>query len=918
VTAPLLKTKLYIPPLRPGMVSRPRLIAKLEDGLRPGNKLILLSAPAGFGKTTLLSEWATRCEPRMPVGWISLDAGDNDPVRFWSYLISALETIHKGVGVDVQIALRSRQPPPIEELLTGLINQVVGISIPLALVLDDYHVVDAQPIHSALGFLLDHLPSQMHLIIATRADPPLHLSRLRARSQMVELRTDDLRLTVDEATAFLNDAMDLQLSAEDVAALEARTEGWIAGLQMAALSLQGQSREQAHSFVRAFTGSHRYVLDYLTDEVLLRQPADRQRFLLQTSILDRLSASLCDAVCEQAGGSAELTAGGQEMLAQLDAANLFVVPLDDSRRWYRYHHLFAELLRRRLGQTQGDLVPELHRRASAWYERHRLIAKAVQHALASGDMERAGRLVGGNTLSMMEYGELRAIERWIDALPEEMMRAQPWLSIAHAWLLAFTGQLDAAETALASAADGLVGPSQAGGPSPESRWLGGHIACIRAYVVGLEGDPLQAAELAREALSLLPSEDLLTRGWVTMALGIYLYRAGDLGGADQALAKAVAISRATGDSHVAVLALCNLAVAHRDRGKLARAANTFRDALQLAREYADRAGQQLPVSAYAHTYLAAVLCEWNDPQAALDHVYQGIELCERWGEPQLLVGSYMQLAGILVSVGDTDGALDAAHKAKAAARMLSPGYAARVDPVEALAQLRRGNVEAAIQWADTPDVGLSGRDGPYEYWARCGIRARVRMAQGRTDEALEELAGVLQAAEAAESQLHVIASLRLQALALQARGELDRALAALERALALAEPEGYVRRFIGEGAPMGDLLREAAARGIAAGYVEKLLSALDQEAKAHANGTQQRDDSPMVLDRPSPVLVEPLSARELQVLRLLAAGLSNLEIAEELYLSVNTIKTHTRNIYGKLGVRSRLQAANRAEELQLL
>jgi LuxR family maltose regulon positive regulatory protein len=910
MVAPLLRTKLYIPPVRPGLVSRPHLIERLDEGIHLGCKLTLISAPAGFGKTTLLSEWIAGCGPRMRVAWLSLDTGDNDPLRFWSYLFASLEATHKGVGKDVQIAFRSRQPPPIEDLLIGLINEVAAAATALVIVLDDYHAVEAQPIHSALGFLLDHLAPQMHLVIATRADPPLRLSRLRASSQILELRTDDLRLTPDEAALFLNDAMGLDLSAEDVAALEARTEGWIAGLQMVALSLQGRSREHIHSFVRAFTGSHRYILDYLTDEVLLRQPADRQRFLLQTSILDRLTASLCDAVSGQENG--------KEALEQLDAANLFIVPLDTERRWYRYHHLFAELLRKRLEQTQGNLVPRLHQRASEWYERHRLTAKAVQHALASGNTERVGRLVGGNTLSMMEYGELRALERWLGALPDATVRAQPWLSIAHAWVLAFAGQLDAAEAALAGAESGIADRDRAVETGLESRWLCGHIACIRAFVVGLRGDTLLAAELAREAQALLPAEDLMTRGWVTMALGLYLYRAGDLEGADQVLAEAVAISRETGDSHVAVLALCNLAVTYRDRGQLTRAADTFRDALQLAHEYAARAGQQLPVSAYAHTYLAAVLCEWNDLEAAMRHVRQGIELCERWGEPQLLVGSYMQLAGILVSIGDTEGALDAVGKAREAANMLFPGYAVRLDPLEALVQLQRGDLDAAVEWADLPDEGLRGHDGVYEYWTRCMTRARVRIAQGRLDEALEELSEVLQAARAAGSQLHVIASLRLQAIVLQAQGELDRALAVLERALVLAEPEGYVRRFIGEGAPMRDLLREAAARGIAVNYVGKLLSALDEKTEVHRPGAEKRDVSPGAIHRPSPVLVEPLSERELQVLRLLAAGLSNQEIAEQLYLSVNTIKSHTRNIYGKLDVRSRLQAANRAEELQLL
>ena len=451
MSASILRTKLVIPPCRPRerVVQRRRLLEKLDRGLAQGSKLTLVSAPAGFGKTTLLSEWATG--RGQPVAWLSLDRRDNAPRRFWNYLTTALETVQAGVGESFLAKLLSSKPPPTSDLLTELINAIdTSDPTPLVIVLDDLHLVEERSIHDDLAFFLDHLPPQVHIVISTRYDPSLPLSRLRGRGELSELRTADLRFTPDEAAAFLNQVMRLSLTAEQVISLETRTEGWIVGLQMAALSMQGRGRQDQASFIAAFAGSHRYVLDYLADEVLALQPKGIRTFLYHTAILDRLTGPLCDAVWGTAAGGGPDTGqpDSQEMLENLESANLFIVPLDDERRWYRYHHLFSDLLRKRLREIQPELLPTLHQRASDWYEEEKLTADAMNHALAASDLARASRLVGANALAMMEHGELRTLEGWLDALPEEAISSQPWLGIAHAWMLAFTGQLDESESLL--------------------------------------------------------------------------------------------------------------------------------------------------------------------------------------------------------------------------------------------------------------------------------------------------------------------------------------------------------------------------------------------------------------------------------------------------------------------------------------
>jgi LuxR family maltose regulon positive regulatory protein len=890
MAAPLLTTKLYIPPVRPDQLPRPRLIERLNKGLH--RKLTLISAPAGFGKTALLSEW-TR-QNAFPVAWVSLDTADSDATRFWAYLLVALQTIHKGVGESALAALQSPQPPLIEQLLTGLINEIAQIPDPFVLVLDDFHVITDQPVHEGMTFLLDNLPRQMHLVLSSREDPTWPLARLRARREMTELRTRDLRFTSEEAASFLNEVIQLDLSPEDVAALEERTEGWIVGLQMAVLSMRG--RKDASGFIKAFSGSHRFILDYLVEEVLDQQPRDVQEFLLKTSILGRMTAPLCNAVTGMDDS--------QMILARLEQANLFLVPLDDERRWYRYHHLFADLLRNRLEQAQPGQVPALHRRASEWYESIGQIVEAVGHALLAGDVEWLGRLVAENALAAIYHGELATVARWLDTLPDEMMRRRPRLCVAHAWALAYAGQCDGIEALLQDAEKVLAGPDeQAEAPmlsTAEGQQIAGHIAAIRAYVAALKGDWSHAAELAREALNRLPEADLLVRGWTAALLGCVLRSQGDFAAAAQAFAEAITISRAAGDSYLEVDVLWEQAVLQFGQGQLRNVMSTCEEALQIANQYTRRGGWPLPVTGYTHTLMSEVLNEWNDLETALRHGRKGLELCQQWGQADALTQGYFRLAKVLHAAGETDGALDAIQESKQVARGLGASYAVAAGAHEARIRLAQGDVAAATRWMQESGLGVND-ELKLEYCIGYLALARILMAQGRLDETLGLLMRLLKMVEAAGAMRPAIELFILQALVLQAQGEGDRALAALERALSLAEPEGYVRVFISEGAPMGELLRQAAVRGIRLDYVGKLLAAL--EGEMHKRGMTES--------------IEPLSEREMEVLRLLTTPLSAPDIAKELYVSVHTVRSHIRSIYRKLNVHKRMEAIQRAKELEL-
>jgi len=888
VSAPLLKTKLYAPPIRSELVGRPRLTERLDEGLRRGCRLTLLSAPAGYGKTTLLSEWIAQPRLVSRVAWVSLDESDNDPTRFWAYVATALQTVEEGIEQIDQTPIQPPESLSIESALIGLLNQIATVEDPIVLVLDDYHLIGTAAIHEAISFALDNLPPQMHLVIATRVDPPLPIPRLRGRGQLTEVYEADLRFTSQEAAEFLNRVMGPDLSEDDVTALERRTEGWIAGLQMAAVSMRG--RDDVSGFVRAFTGSHRYVLDYLGGEVLQRQPEPVRDFLLKTAILDRLTAPLCDTVMAEESPQEE-EPGSQAMLEHLEKNNLFVVPLDDERRWYRYHRLFSDLLRQRLQREKADLVPELHRRASHWYEEQGLTAEAVSHALTSRDYGRSADLIEQAGWSSFTRGEMATILTWIAALPDAVVRSRPQLSVLRAWALAKSGQLDGAELCLREI---------------DSDHHQGEVTAVRAYVAGVRGELPRAVELAHQALERLPEENLLLRAIVAQNLGVAYHWSGNSAAAVRSLSEAVTLSRRASQPFQALTGLAILGRAYEMEGSLRQAMTVYREALDIASEPGSR---PVPFASMAYVGRAGVLYERNELEDARRCAVEGIRLSELGGFVAYQVFGRALLARIYEAEGDrqrAENVLDEAERLRKG-RDYTLVWAL-VSELRVRLWLAQGNVAAASQWAQerslNPGDALdSGRE--IEQMAV----ARVLIAQDEPADALELLGWLLEAAEAAGRGASVInvlilEALALQTLALEAQGHSDRAMSPLARALSLSEPEGYVRSFVDEGEPMARLLRQALSRGIRPSYVARLLAAFDEEVEPTAPGMES--------------LVEPLTERELEVLRLIVAGLSNPEIADELFIAVSTVKSHVNHIYGKLAVENRVQAANRAQALGLV
>ncbi len=880
MSTPILATKLHIPLPRPKIVLRPHLIERLNEGVH--SKLTLISAPAGFGKTTLVSEWVATCG--RPVAWLSLDEGDNDPARFMIYLIAALQTIALNIGAGVLKILGAPQPPPTESILTALLNEITTGSNNCILVLDDYHMIDAKPVDNALTFLLEHLPPQMHLIITTREDPQLPLARLRVRNQLTELRAADLRFTPSEAAEFLNHAMGLNLSAENIAALEARTEGWIAGLQLAALSMQGQ--KDTASFIQSFTGSHHFVLDYLLEEVLGQQSEHVQTFLLRTSILDRLCGPLCDALL------LDPSASGQETLEYLERANLFIVPLDNERRWYRYHHLFADLLRQRLHQgsaTSAEDVNELHIRASLWYEDNGLDIEAFHHAAAANDIERAEHLIEGEGMPLQFRGAGAPILNWLESLPKTALDARPSLWVTYASALMMTGQITAVEQKLQAAEAAL----QAAKPDDRTTDLVGRIASMRATLAVIQHDAETIITQSRRALKYLHPDNLRLRTATTWTLGYAYQLQGDRAAARQAYTEVISISKSFGDSIYTMAATVNLGQVQEADNQLPLATKTYRRVLQLAGD------PPQPIACEAHLGLARITYQWNDLDAAQRHGQQCLQLTQRMESVDTFASYGVFLARLKLAQGDAAGA--AAILAEAEAFVRQHNFLHQLPAVAAaqvLTLLQQGNVTAAAVLAQSHNHPIS--------------QARVHLAQGDPSAALAALQPLRQQVDAKGWQDERLKIMILQAVAFYALGEKEEAVKLLGEALALAEPGGFIRIFVDEGAPMAQLLSEAAAHGMMPDYISKLLAVFEAEQKGSAG------ESPHLALASSQRLIEPLSERELEVLRLLRTELNGPEIARELLVSLNTLRTHTKNIYNKLGVNNRRAAIRRAEELDLL
>jgi LuxR family maltose regulon positive regulatory protein len=910
----LLATKLHVPWLPPGFVPRPRLARALGDGLARGR--VLLCAPAGSGKTALLADWARN--GGRPVAWLGLDAGDGDPARFWRYVVAALDRAWPGLAGRMGPLLGPPPPPSFEALVTAVVNELAAQHHDgeVLLVLDDYHLVDSGPVHESVAFLLENLPPSLRIVVSSRADPPLPLARLRARGQLAELRAAELRFTSEEAAALLAESAGPGLPGPAVAALTARTEGWAAGLRLAALSLRGHA--DPAGFVSAFSGSHRFVLDYLADEVLDGQTGQVREFLLETSVLQRLSGELCDAVTGRSGS--------QAMLEDIERAGLFLVPLDEVRGWWRYHHLFADLLRTRLEAEQPGRAQALNRAAAAWCDAHDLADDAVRHALAAGDAAWAARLVERHVEVLLGRGEGATLRRWLSALPPESLRWRPRLYLAQAYGAVMGFQLDALE-ALLDAADRAFAvsgdePYEARGGQAASVLANvpAAIALLRAMLSRLRGDAALAADYNRQALAQLNEDEWLMRSFVRWNQAVADWQDGRLWPAEHGLAEVLAERRSADEFFAGFLAMraCyDLGEVQRAQGNLDAALATYRQSLD-----ALGGGSETAQAGMAHVGLAQLLYERNELAAALDHATQGVRLCRQLAFTMPLASGLAMVARIRQAHGDAAGALEAMDEA--GQLELSPQVIARITPVRARLMLAQGDVLGAAEWAKAS--GLRPADEPdYPREPEYLVLARVLLAQNEPGPALTLLDRLLDATASQERTGSIIEIQALRAIALGARGDGTSALGALTEALTLARRHGHVRVFADEGTPMRALLtrlsaarpdsgQQRAAGRIDPGYLAEILRACGQP-DAVPSPQRRVVAAPHGLARP---LTEPLTARELEVLRLLAAGRSNQRIARDLFLALDTVKKHVTHILGKLGAANRTEAAARARQLGLI
>jgi len=892
----LLATKLYMPASRPGQVPRPRLTARLDEGLTRG--LILACAPAGYGKTVLLADWARRGEH--PVAWLSLDAGDNDPARFWRHAVAGLDQARPGIGERMAPLLGPPAPSSFQDLVTALINELA--SDEAVLVLDDYHVIGSRQVHESLGFLLEHRPAGICVVLASRSDPPLGLARRRARGQLTEVRAAELRFTPAEAGELLQPVVPA-LPGASVAALAARTEGWAAGLQLAALSLRGQ--DDTAAFVAAFTGSHRYILDYLAEEVLEQQPEQLRAFLLETSILGRLSGPLCDAVTGREGS--------QALLEQAERAGLFLVPLDEARGWWRYHQLFADLLRARLQQEQPARVAQLHRNAAAWYEEHGLADDAIAHAAAAGEMLWAARIIEQHFDAVYNmHGEAATIDRWLSVLPDDLVRSRPRLLLAQAHMAAISGHTEVVEPLL-DAVD-CAPPGWADEPfEPAGGAAASHLINVpalttleRGYLAQLRGDAEATAAFVRQTLAEIKPEERLLNVAAHGFLAVAEWLRGRLTEAERAFAASITGWHETGQRTLTAWGWYELALIRCAEGRLDAAALTCQQAL----DSLVTSGRPPPAAGPSYAVLAEVAYQRDELDLALRHATEAIALCRQFVYTPPLAKGLAMLAMIRQATGDSAGALEAITEAG----QTSPGPAGLLNPIPAQRArllLAQGDVAAAARFAQ--DNGLGPDDEP-DYARESGhlVLARILLAQDRAGPALALLDRLHAAAAAQDRTGSLIETGALRALALAASGQETAAVTALAEALLLACPQGYVRVFADEGPPMAALLGRLiaaqrtgqAAADVPLGYLARLQRAFDA-------GQPAADPGPSSI-------VDPLTGRELEVLTMLAAGRSNQAIAGELVVTLDTVKKHVGHVLGKLGAANRTEAVARARELSLI
>lgn len=907
MSAALLATKIRVPPLRSHLVNRPHLIRRLNDGITQRRRLTLISAPAGYGKSTLLSEWVSQLD--LPAAWLTLEKGENNPAHFWSYFFTALATIpylcQASIGETTLLALQSPRPPAMDELLASLVNNLSKLETVVVVVLDDLHTITEGKIHQGLVFLIDHLPlsaAGLHLVFSSRGDPPWPLARWRVRDELNELRPADLRFSPTETTQFLNQFLHFRLPAQDVHALQERTEGWIAGLQMAAVSIQGRLATQGSPgvsrFIETFTGSNRYILDYLIEEVISQQTDRMRDFLQDTSILERLTAPLCDALTGRQDS--------QAILDQVEQANLFLIPLDDERRWYRYHHLFAYLLCKRLKQARPDYVSELHRRACNWYAANEMINDAIIHALDAGDVPRVNELVSGNILHMLEHTELMSMLRHFEEIPDQEIASKPWLGVAYAWVKAHIDPSGDLDGILRLTKQGITGIDDL----LESQRLTGHLAAIQAYAAWLKGESIIAVEFSRDAINNLPESDRLTRAHLFNIEGLAWSDLGNQPAAQRSFEASAGAGQGTSryfDTYIHT----NLAIVHLLQGRLQHAFSLCQNILSQV----DPSDQDLKRSVYftyAYGLSSLVQCEWNDLEASVLDARKGVALAEQWKSPYALSQSLYYLSKALCAAGQLEEAFATNQRARRLAENISSWYSRFAECELVWLNLVKGDIPAAAEALAAIDPAVMERDK--HGWC-LKAKASLLYAQGRYADVITELEEVIDEKKGTGEILLMMNLLLIYALALQATGCQEEALGVLSRCLEIGKPGGYVRIFVDWGAPTVKLLQIAASRGIETEYIAKLLLAFNLTVPRGKLGRLEtrKPRSNQSLD----LFVEPLSERELQVLRLLDSPLTSEEIGRELFISVNTTRTHIRNIYAKLGVKRRGDAVQLAKKLQL-